>query len=86
MANKPAKMRMCICCRTGRSQTEMYRLVRTPDGEVCVDETGKANGRGAYVCKDPACIEKAKLQRRADRALSAKVPLEIYEQLGEEHA
>jgi len=86
LANKPAKMRMCISCRAARPQNEMHRLVRTPEGEARIDNVGSADGRGAYLCKNRACIEKAQLQRRAERALSCRVPTEIYEQLGEMYA
>lgn len=86
MANKPAKMRMCISCRAARPQNEMHRLVRTPDGVAALDETGRADGRGAYLCKDMACILRAQQQRRAERALSCRVPAEIYTQLGEMYA
>lgn len=77
---------MCISCRTARPQTEMYRLVRTPEGKVLLDETGRADGRGAYLCKEAACIERAALQRRGERALSSAIDAEIYKQLGDKHA
>ncbi len=86
MANKPAKMRMCISCRAAKPQNEMIRIVRTPSGEAMVDAVGRMDGRGAYLCKNKACIEKAQLQRRTERALSCRVPAEIYEQLGETYA
>lgn len=86
MANKPAKMRMCISCRAAKPQSEMHRLVRTPEGTAALDMTGRADGRGAYLCKAQACIERAQLQRRAERALSCSVPAEIYTQLGEMNA
>ena len=86
MANKPAKMRMCISCRAAKPQNEMIRIVRTPSGEAMVDTVGRKDGRGAYLCKNKACIEKAQLQKRAERALSCRVPQEIYEQLGETYA
>ena len=86
MANKPAKMRMCISCRTAKPQKEMHRLVRTPEGTVMLDEGGRADGRGAYLCKDSACIERAKQQRRAERALAASIDAEIYKQLGDRYA
>lgn len=86
MANKPAKMRTCISCRAARPQNEMHRVVRTPEGGVRIDTEGRADGRGAYLCKDKACIEKAQLQRRVERALSCRVDTEIYTQLGETYA
>lgn len=86
MANKPAKIRMCISCRAAKPQSEMIRLVRTETGEACLDEDGKRRGRGAYICKDRGCIEKAQLGRRAERALSCRVSAEIYKKLGEKYA
>ncbi len=86
MANKPAKMRMCITCRKGAPASEMIRICRTPSGEACIDTKGKSDGRGAYLCRDRACIEKARAGRRIERALSCRVPDEIYEKLGELYA
>ncbi len=86
MANKPAKMRMCISCRAAKPQSEMIRLARTKEGEACLDESGKLDGRGAYLCKDRGCIEKAQLGKRVERALSCRASAEIYTQLGEKYA
>ncbi len=86
MANKPKKTRMCISCRGAGTKDSLVRLVRTPDGTARIDETGNAPGRGAYLCKTRACIEKAAMQRRAERALSCRVGEEIYKQLGEMYA
>ena len=57
------------------------RVVRTPEGEVVLDVTGKKSGRGAYVCKSAECLEKAHKAHRIERSLSCKIPEEIYEQL-----
>lgn len=86
MANKPAKTRMCISCRAAKGRDEMVRLVRKADGTVSYDADGKKDGRGAYICKEAACIEKAKRERRAERALSCRVPEEVYNELGETYA
>ena len=51
---------MCIACRSGKLKVELIRLVRTKEGQLLVDRTGKAQGRGAYVCRNRECIEKAK--------------------------
>ena len=51
---------MCIACRSGKLKGELIRLVRTKEGQLLVDRTGKAQGRGAYVCRNRECIEKAK--------------------------
>ncbi|HLS88076.1 MAG TPA: YlxR family protein [Sphingobacteriaceae bacterium] len=60
--------RTCIGCNTVRPKRELVRLVRTPAGPVVLDKTGKLSGRGAYVCPDPACVERAlTLGRLTDR-------------------
>jgi hypothetical protein len=58
MRPKHVPQRTCIACRQVKSKRELIRVVRAPDGKVFVDETGKANGRGAYLCRDRACWEK----------------------------
>ncbi|WP_353423635.1 RNase P modulator RnpM [Christensenella massiliensis] len=58
--NKKQPVRMCIACRSGKLKGELIRLVRTKEGQLLVDRTGKAQGRGAYVCRNRECIEKAK--------------------------
>jgi predicted RNA-binding protein YlxR (DUF448 family) len=62
---------------------EMFRVVRTPEGEVCVDQTGKVRGHGVYVSKDKTAIANAKKRNLLDRFLEVKVPDEIYDQLME---
>ncbi len=64
----------------------MIRIVRKPSGEVVLDGDGRIDGRGAYLCKNKACIEKAILQKRVERALSCRVAETIYKQLGEIYA
>jgi hypothetical protein len=59
MRRKHVPQRTCIVCRQVRPKRELIRVVRTPEGRVVVDETGKASGRGAYLCRDRACWEKA---------------------------
>ena len=76
---KKIPMRMCVACRTMRPKKELVRIVRTPEGEVLADTTGRMNGRGAYVCRDPECLKKAiKI-----RALETKVEESLYETLKE---
>ena len=62
-------VRTCIGCRATSDKRELVRIVRTPEGDVHVDPTGKANGRGAYVCLDPACFDAAASKRKIDSAL-----------------
>ena len=62
-------MRMCVACREMKPKKELIRVVRTPEGEIVADETGRRNGRGAYLCRSEACLNKALKIRALDRAL-----------------
>ena len=73
-------MRMCVSCREMKPKRELTRVVRGEDG-VHIDPTGKANGRGAYLCNDPACLKKAIKSRALERALNTQIQPEIYQQL-----
>ena len=72
---------MCTACREGKPKKEMIRIVKNKEGEVIVDTTGKAQGRGAYICADIACLEKAMKTRSVARALDTTISDEVYEQL-----
>ena len=74
-------MRSCIVTKEKLPKQELIRIVRTPNQEVIVDLTGKANGRGAYLKKDLEVFEKAKKSKILDRILEIEVKEEIYEQL-----
>ncbi|HIS90793.1 MAG TPA: YlxR family protein [Candidatus Faecisoma merdavium] len=74
-------MRSCIVTKEKLPKQELIRIVRTPNQEVIVDLTGKANGRGAYLKKDLEVFEKAKKSKILDRILEIEVKKEIYEQL-----
>jgi uncharacterized protein len=74
-------MRMCVSCREMRPKKELARVVRTPEGTVLLDATGRANGRGAYLCRKSACLDKAVKSRALERALEAKIEPETYESL-----
>lgn len=86
MANRPAGVRMCVACKVAKPKNELVRVVRSIDGTVVMDETGRMAGRGAYICRAAACVKKAKQERRLERALRMKIENEIYEQIGEIHA
>ncbi len=64
-------MRMCIACREMRAKKELMRVVKTPEGILVFDATGKQNGRGAYLCRSSACLERAIKTRALERALEA---------------
>ncbi len=68
-------------CREQKPKNELIRVVRSPQGEISLDFRGKAPGRGAYLCRNAACLKKAMKSRALDRALSAAVPQEVYEWL-----
>ena len=80
-AQKKIPMRQCLGCRENKPKKELIRVVRSPEGEISLDFRGKANGRGAYVCPDPACLKKAIKQKALERALETAIPEEIYAQL-----
>ena len=77
-------MRMCVACREMKPKKELIRVVRQPSGQVMLDRTGKAAGRGAYVCPDSACLEKARKSRVLERTLEASIEPAVYEQLAKE--
>jgi len=81
--SKPRKVsnRTCVACRCADEKRWFVRIVRTPDGHVLVDPTGKANGRGAYLCAKPECFDVARLRRRLDTALKVNLRDDDYDRL-----
>ena len=86
MKTKKIPQRKCVGCNEMKDKKVLLRIVRTPEGEVLLDKTGKANGRGAYVCPDKECIEKAVKQKSLERALEKSISEEIYQKLLEDFA
>lgn len=84
MKVKKIPLRMCTGCMEMKPKKELIRVVKTPEGEVCVDLTGKKSGRGAYICKDTECLEKAFKVKRLSRNLDIPISDQIYERLKEE--
>ena len=78
---KIIKIRRCVSCRKNFHKSELLRVVKTPDENFAVDFDGKAQGRGAYICKNPNCAENAKKRRQFDKSFKTKVPDEIYEKI-----
>ena len=78
---KKIPMRQCLGCREQKPKRELIRVVRSPEGDISLDFRGKANGRGAYICPDPACLKKAIKAKALERALEIPIPEEIYAQL-----
>ena len=81
---KKIPVRQCLGCREHKPKPELIRVVRSPEGEVSLDFKGKKPGRGAYVCPDPECLKKARKSRALERAFSAPLPDEVWEQLEEQ--
>lgn len=84
---KKIPMRMCIACREMKPKMEMTRVVKNAEGEIFADPTGKAAGRGAYVCANPECLKKLESKKLLHKAFSTNVSDEVYsgveENLGE---
>ena len=78
--------RSCVACRAVQDKRDLVRLVRTPEGEIVVDPTGKRNGRGAYLCRGPDCLNVARKRKSLDRALRVTVPAEAWARLEEQWA
>ena len=83
MPVKPRKipMRMCVGCREMKPKVQLLRVVKPQEGEAHIDRTGKAPGRGAYVCDDIECLKKAQKSRALERALDAKIDEAVFSQL-----
>ena len=92
---KKVPLRKCTGCGEMKEKRELIRVVKAPEkkdengnvisgGEISLDLTGRKPGRGAYVCKNTDCFEKARKARRFERSLSCKIPEDVYEQMSKE--
>ena len=81
MKQKKIPMRKCNGCGEQKPKKELVRIVKSPDGEVSLDLTGKASGRGAYICNNADCLKKARKSHRIDKAFEIAIPDEVYEQM-----
>ena len=81
---KKTPMRMCIACREMKPKKEMLRVVRNADGEISADPTGKAAGRGAYICNAEVCLKKLNDKKLLHKAFAANVEPEVYQKIEEE--
>jgi predicted RNA-binding protein YlxR (DUF448 family) len=84
MQQKKIPQRQCMGCRERKEKREMIRVVRSPEGAVGLDFRGKAPGRGAYICPDPACLKKAIRSKALERSLEVPIPEDIYARLEQE--
>ncbi len=81
---KSVPMRMCIACREMKPKKEMIRVVRNADGEISADLTGKAAGRGAYICTAEGCLKKLNDKKLLHKAFSTVVAPDVYQKIEEE--
>lgn len=81
MKTRKIPMRKCVACQEMKAKKELTRIVRTPEGDVAVDLSGKKSGRGAYLCHEASCIESAQKKKVLESHLKTKIPAEVFEQL-----
>ena len=81
MQQKKTPMRKCVGCGEMKPKKELRRIVRSPEGDVSFDPTGKKSGRGAYLCADPACLAKAQKGKKLERAFDCSIAPEVYASL-----
>lgn len=79
-------MRQCMGCNERKPKSELVRIVRSPEGEIALDFTGKKNGRGAYLCRSVACLRRVAKSHRIDRVLECTVPEAVYQAMEQEIA
>lgn len=77
-------MRQCMGCNEHKPKAELLRVVRSPDGAVSLDFTGKKSGRGAYICREVKCLQRARKSRRLERVLECSIPEEVYDAMEQE--
>lgn len=82
MKNKKIPMRSCVVTKEKLPKGELLRIVRTPEGNVVADITGKLNGKGAYIKKDMSVLEKAKKSKILERSLEIEISEEVYDEIG----
>ena len=81
---KKIPQRQCMGCRERKDKRSMLRVVRTTEGTVTLDFSGKLNGRGAYICPEPECLKKAQKANSLERALEVPIPQQVYDRLQKE--
>ncbi|MBR5513983.1 MAG: YlxR family protein [Ruminococcus sp.] len=84
MKSQKIPMRLCLGCNEMKPKKELMRVVKSPEAEISLDFTGKKNGRGAYLCKDVQCFEKARKARRFEKSLSCRIDESVYEVMADE--
>ena len=83
-AERKIPLRQCVGCGEDKEKKAMLRVIKTREGEILLDDTGKKNGRGAYLCLSRECLDKAIKNHGLERSLKTAVPDEVYERLKKE--
>lgn len=81
---KKIPLRQCVGCSEMKSKKEMMRVLKTAEGNITLDKTGRKNGRGAYLCMTGECLKKARKNKGLERSLKMSIPDEVYENLEKE--
>ena len=81
---KKIPLRQCVGCGEMKGKKDMMRVLKTAEGDICLDTTGKKNGRGAYVCKNAECLKLARKNKGLERSFKMSIPKEVYNALEEE--
>ncbi|MBQ1458425.1 MULTISPECIES: RNase P modulator RnpM [Butyrivibrio] len=81
---KKIPMRQCIGCGEMKEKKELIRIIKTPEGELVLDKTGRQNGRGAYICNNAECLAKARKSKGLERSFKQSINAEIYDALEKE--
>lgn len=82
--SKKIPLRQCVGCGEMKSKKDLVRVLKTPEGPIVLDTTGKKNGRGAYLCKSGDCLKKARKNRGLERSFKVSIPDGVYEELEKE--
>ncbi len=81
---KKVPLRQCVGCGEMKGKKDMMRVLRTAEGDICLDITGKKNGRGAYLCKSGECLKMARKNKGLERSFKMSIPNEVYDSLEKE--
>lgn len=81
---KKIPQRTCVGCNTQKNKSDLIRIVINKEGNIFIDKTGKANGRGAYICNNPECLEKVIKSKRLEKSFETSISNDIYDDLREE--
>lgn len=86
MKTRKIPMRMCLGCSEMKPKKELVRVVKSPEGEISIDLTGKKSGRGAYICRNAECLKLARKARKLEKSFSCRIEEAVYDRMEEELA